>query len=215
MRPDERRRARPAVQVLVAATHGEIGGIVRIAAAVQVDRHGAGRVRQVPDDQRARGMRGAIDRGHPVHAAIAIVDVREQQHRHPSVELRENRVGIHAPQLARRARARWTRRCRGRSGNCSRSVRMTLRSGAATRIRSSAALRALNRFTDVASATTSSPAPAPTSRAILSPTRCGMSIQPALFQLRISPRPHSSSTTRRTRAAASWATRPASSRRGR
>ncbi len=99
VRPDERGRARPAVQVLVAATHGKIGGLVRVAAAVQVDRHGAGRMRQVPDDECAGGVRRAIDRGHLVHPAIAIVDVREHQHRNACVELRWNRVGVHAPQL--------------------------------------------------------------------------------------------------------------------
>ena len=64
---------------------------------------------------------------------------------------------------------------------------MTLRSGVAARTRSSAALKTLYRLTDVESATTNSPASAPTSRAILSPTRCGRSIQPALFQLPICP----------------------------
>jgi hypothetical protein len=42
----------------------------------------------------------------------------------------------------------------------------------------SAAASTLNRLTDVESATTTSPAAAPTSRAILSPTRRGMSTQP-------------------------------------
>ena len=60
----------------------------------------------------------------------------------------------------------------------------------------------LYRFTDVESATTTSPAAAPTSCAILSAIRCDSVIQPASFQLRIRPSPHSVSTTCRTRAAA-------------
>ena len=46
-------------------------------------------------------------------------------------------------------------------------------------------------MTDVESATITSPGPAPTSVAILSPMRCDSVIQPAVFQLRISPAPHS------------------------
>ena len=75
MRPQERRRAGPAVQVLVAAADREVG-----IGAVQVDRHRARRVRQVPDDERAGRMRRARRRGEPVHAAAAVVDVGEHQH---------------------------------------------------------------------------------------------------------------------------------------
>ena len=52
------------------------------------------------------------------------------------------------------------------------------------------------------SATITSPGPAPISRAILSPTRADCAIQPAVFQLRTRPLPHSSVTTAATRAAA-------------
>ena len=75
MRPEEGRRARAAVEVLVAAADREVG-----VGAVQVDRHRAGRVRQVPHRQRAGGVRGARERGHVVHAAGAVVDVGEHQH---------------------------------------------------------------------------------------------------------------------------------------
>ncbi len=58
-----------------------------------------------------------------------------------------------------------------------------------------AALSSLNRFTDVESPTITSPGPAPISRAILSAMRCDKVIQPAVFQLRIRPSPHSLSAT--------------------
>ena len=71
-----------------------------------------------------------------------------------------------------------------------------------------AALSTLKRLTEVESATTSSPGAAPTSRPILSPTRRGSSIQPALFQLRIRPWPHSRVTTSCTRAAVARGSTP-------
>ena len=72
----------------------------------------------------------------------------------------------------------------------------------------SAALSTLKRLTLVLSATTSSPSPTPTRRAILSPMRCGMSIQPALFQLRMRPVPQSCVTTCCTRAAVALGSTP-------
>ena len=72
----------------------------------------------------------------------------------------------------------------------------------------SAALSTLKTLTLVESATTSSPAPAPTSCAILSPTRCGSVIQPALFQLPMRPWPHSCVTTCCSRAAVARGSTP-------
>ena len=76
VRPDEGRRARAAVQVLVAAADGEVG-----LRGMQIDRHRAGAVRQVPDGQGAGVVRGAREGGHVVHAAAAVVDVSQHQQR--------------------------------------------------------------------------------------------------------------------------------------
>ena len=89
MGPHERRRARPAVQVLVAAADREVG-----IDAVQVDRHRAGRMREIPDRQRAGVVRRARQRRHVVHAAGAVVDVREHQQREALVEQRRELVGF-------------------------------------------------------------------------------------------------------------------------
>ena len=94
MGPDERRRAGAAVQVLVAAADREVG-----AGAVQIDRHGAGGVREIPDHDRAGLMRRARQLGHPVHAAGAIVDVRQHQDRDAIVEMRRDLVGVDEHQL--------------------------------------------------------------------------------------------------------------------
>ena len=85
-------------------------------------------------------------------------------------------------------------------GKLLRSLRMIFRDGASAFTMVSAALSTLKRLTLVESAHTTSPGPAPTSRAILSPMRPGSSIQCALFQLRMRPVPHSSFTTCCTRA---------------
>ena len=66
----------------------------------------------------------------------------------------------------------------------------------------SAALSTLNRLTEVLSVATTSPAPAPIRRAILSPTWPGIWNQPCLFQLWIRSVPHSCVTTSATRAGA-------------
>ncbi len=52
------------------------------------------------------------------------------------------------------------------------------------------------------------PGSAPISRPILAATRAGRSIQPAAFQLRISPSPHSSATTAATRAGTAFGSAP-------
>ncbi|MNV02850.1 hypothetical protein D3C71_930900 [compost metagenome] len=73
--PHKRRGAGAAVQVLVAAANREI-----CACAVQIDRHRARAVRQVPHAQDALGVRGSGDGRHVVHGAGAVVHVREHQH---------------------------------------------------------------------------------------------------------------------------------------
>ena len=93
-------------------------------------------------------------------------------------------------------------------GKLCRSETITLRAGASAAAMASAADSTLNRLTLVESVTTSSPARAPTRRAILSPTRCGSSIQPALFHLRMSPSPHSRRTTCATRSGAARGSTP-------
>ncbi len=75
--PDEGRRARAAVQVLVGAADGEVS-----LRGAQVHRHRTGRVGEVPDRQHAVAMRLAGDGGHVVHGAGAVVDVGQQQHGH-------------------------------------------------------------------------------------------------------------------------------------
>ena len=73
---DMRRRAGPAVEEFVAAADREIGA-VRIEP--QFDR--AARMREVPDDQRALGMRGCRHRRHVLDLGGAIVDVGQLDHR--------------------------------------------------------------------------------------------------------------------------------------
>jgi hypothetical protein len=72
---------------------------------------------------------------------------------------------------------------------------MTLRPGRAA----SAATISLKRFTEVESATITSPGRAPISRAILPPVRAGAPIQSCRFQLRISDVAHSSAMAARSR----------------
>ena len=79
-------------------------------------------------------------------------------------------------------------------GKLSASERITRR----PRSRSSAAASSLNTLIEVESATITSPARAPISRAIRSPTRRGQPIQSCAFQPPMRSRPQSS-TTRPTR----------------
>ena len=57
--------------------------------------------------------------------------------------------------------------------------------------KATAALSTLNRFTDVESPTLTSSGAAPISGAMAAPVRAARSIQPASFQLRMRPSPHS------------------------
>ena len=81
--PDEevRGRAGTAVQILVTAA----GRHVRIGLE-EVDGHRAGRVREIPDGQRAGVVRGARQRTHVQAFAGAEVDVCQQQHTDALVE---------------------------------------------------------------------------------------------------------------------------------
>ncbi len=89
VRPHEGRRAGTAVQILVAAADGEIG-----AVGVQVHRHRAGAVRQVPHRQRAGVGGHARQRRHVVHAAAAVIHVREHEHGAVLVQRRGQFVGL-------------------------------------------------------------------------------------------------------------------------
>src|SRR6187401_3401617 len=72
----ESRRARPAVEIFIAAADGEVG-----AGPVEIETKSAGAVRQVPDRQRALGMRGSIERSHVMPLAAAKIGVRQIKNR--------------------------------------------------------------------------------------------------------------------------------------
>jgi len=73
---DEGRSARPTIEIFVAAADGEIG-----IGGGQTDRQCAGGMRQIPDGERACGVRGSGEPGHVVAGAGAVVDFGEEQHR--------------------------------------------------------------------------------------------------------------------------------------
>ena len=81
MHPGKCRRARPAVEIFVAAANREI----RVG---NINRHGPSGVRQIPDDQHARVMRAFGQCLHVVHEPGAIVDVRQHQDGGAIVEMR-------------------------------------------------------------------------------------------------------------------------------
>ena len=91
MHPGEGGRARSAVEVLVGASHGDVG--VRVE-----QRHGyrTRGVAEVPVRHGAGVVRGPGDRRHVVHGTGPEVDVRQSQHRNVVVESR-GRVGGVAP----------------------------------------------------------------------------------------------------------------------
>ena len=70
---EKRRRAGPAIEEFVAAADGKIG-----VHAGKIERHRAGRMREVPDHQRAFGVRRFRDLRHVVHAARAIAHMGEE-----------------------------------------------------------------------------------------------------------------------------------------
>ena len=93
---DMRGRAGSAVEKLVAAADREVGAI---PVEMKFDR--AGRMREVPDDQRALLVRGLRDRRHVLDLGGAIVDVAELDHRGVGVDR-----GGDAPTPARSAPSR-------------------------------------------------------------------------------------------------------------
>ncbi len=70
-------RAGTTIQEFIAAANREID-----IASGKVQRHHPGRMRQIPDHQRPCIMRGARQPGHVVNAAIAVIHMRQHQHRH-------------------------------------------------------------------------------------------------------------------------------------
>ncbi len=95
MHPDERRRAGSAVQIFVAATDREVG-----IGPAHVNGQRPGRMRQIPDRQRADAMRGGRERRHVVQRTAAIVDLRQQQHAHRFIERIEQLLRADQPQRA-------------------------------------------------------------------------------------------------------------------
>jgi hypothetical protein len=88
------------------------------------------------------------------------------------------------------------------------SLTITRRCGDLVACTRKAALSTLNRLIEVVSVTTTSPSPAPIKPAKRLPKRSDNSRQPALFQLRIKPLPHSSATTACARANAATGRAP-------
>src|SRR5690242_20128734 len=80
-------------------------------------------------------------------------------------------------------------------GKFERSETITRRFGSRSFASLSAADRILKRFAEIVSVTTTSSSPAPISGASLLPRRLGNANQPAVFQLRIRPSPHSAEIT--------------------
>ena len=87
----ERGRAGPAVEVLVRAADREVD-----AVRGEVDRDRAGRVREVPQDERARGAGGVGDGSDVDDRRRAVVDGREDQEGGVGVEGRGDVVGREA-----------------------------------------------------------------------------------------------------------------------
>ena len=78
---DEGRRAGAAVQVLVGAADGEID-----VEGVELDRHDAGAVAEVPDDEAPASMARPVRLRHVAQRTGAIVDVVDQHDGRPLVD---------------------------------------------------------------------------------------------------------------------------------
>ena len=163
--------------------------------ASQVDRHRAGGMRQVPD-RRAR-LRSCASRVSAAMSCIAPAAVVRRGSasapRPPRRSPRRCPRPVDEPQLdGRPAARRAPSACRDRSGSCSRSETITRRPCGRRSERGGAST--LNRLTEVESATITSPGRGADQRARSCRRRAAAaSIQPAAFQLRISPSPHSRS----------------------
>ncbi len=90
----ERRRARPAIQIFVAAPHGHIG-----FAAVQIDLDRADAMTQIPDHQRAMLVSLGSDGSHVVNGGGLVVDMREHDHRGVRIDRVDDALGWLEPQL--------------------------------------------------------------------------------------------------------------------
>ena len=75
---EERRRPRAGVQVLVGAADGQVD-----ADRVEVDLDGTGRVAEIPQDERPRGLAAAVIVGHVGERARAVVHARQHDQRRP------------------------------------------------------------------------------------------------------------------------------------
>ena len=91
---DEGRRTRPAVQIFVRATDGEIGVVAR-----DIDWKRARRMREIPDDEHPRRMRLSDQRRHVVPATRAIIDLGHHHRRNRRIDRIRDRFGRHDPQL--------------------------------------------------------------------------------------------------------------------
>ena len=114
MSPDEGRRPGAAVEVFVAAAHREVGCRALPIVAVQVHRHRTGRMRQVPDHQRAR-RRGPRASSGPSGACARCGNSRASAAA-PPVDRRDGGESPRRRPARARSRARWRRyrRCTGR-----------------------------------------------------------------------------------------------------
>ena len=211
MRPDEGRRAGAAVQVLVAAADREVGA-APLAGRPALRRPSAPGPRRV-----SAPAAWAIARqlGHVVDAAAAVVDVRQHQQRDLVGQVQGKVGGVDQAQLqpggdgdalgdvevGREVAAL------GEEHGAPGSVGLLQRDGGAQRLEQVDRGRVAGR--DLARRRRRS------ARAIRSPIAPARSIQPALFQLRIRPSPHSPATVCARRAAVAAAARRASCRRGR
>ena len=74
-------RAGSAIEVFISAADREVG-----LRPMQVDRHGAGRMGQVPDGQRALGVGVGCQARHVVQVAGAVVDVGQHDDRRVAVD---------------------------------------------------------------------------------------------------------------------------------
>ena len=96
--PHKGRGAGAAVEVFVAAADGEVG-----LRALQVHRHGASAVGQVPDGERTRHVGGGGGGMHVEHGAGAVVHMRQHQHSHAAGmgvgQGGGDVLGVHQPQL--------------------------------------------------------------------------------------------------------------------
>ena len=122
----EGRRARAAVQVLVPTPRREVD-----LGLVDVERNGAGGVREIPEHERAGVVHLLRDALQVEHLAVSKVDVRQHHERHVFAEsvverafasTRPHRDGASGALAI-------APRCRDPSGSCASSVRSTWRSG--------------------------------------------------------------------------------------